>query len=106
MDKDCEHEIVLTEYSSQPYGHCIGCNCTVILDAFHYGRDYQRQQYRERYIIHSLDKDRPFEHDVIYDGVKYPSANFCAGEFLKKTKEKAPLFYNINTEEIFEELYD
>lgn len=32
MDKDCEHEIVLTEYSSQPYGHCIGCNCTVIKD--------------------------------------------------------------------------
>mgnify|MGYP000845362948 FL=1 len=78
----------------------------VILDAFHYGRDYPRQQYRERYIIHSLDKDKPFEHDVIYAGVKYPSTNFCAGEFLKKTKEKAPLFYNINTEEIFEELYD
>lgn len=26
----CTHEFVLTEYASQPYGHCIECDCTVV----------------------------------------------------------------------------
>lgn len=29
---DCTHELVMTEYLSQPYGHCISCDCTVIKD--------------------------------------------------------------------------
>lgn len=77
----------------------------VILDAFHYGRDYPNQEYKERYVINSLDKDYQFT-GVIYNGVHYPTANFCAGEFLNKTDQKLPLFYNINVEDIFEELYD
>lgn len=30
--KDCPHEFVLTEYLSQPYGHCSECNCSVVRD--------------------------------------------------------------------------
>lgn len=32
MVENCTHEFVMTEYSSQPYGHCLGCGCTVVKD--------------------------------------------------------------------------
>jgi hypothetical protein len=31
-EKECKHEMVSTEYSSQPYGHCLECNRTVFRD--------------------------------------------------------------------------
>ena len=29
---ECEHELVSVEYLSQPYGHCIECDCSVMKD--------------------------------------------------------------------------
>lgn len=32
IKSECKHEIVSTEYLSQPYGHCVECNRTVFRD--------------------------------------------------------------------------
>lgn len=80
----------------------------VILVAYHYGREYPNQDYRERYIIESLEPER-YKFDlktVSDDGNKtYYNTNRCAGEYLRKIETKEPLYYNFNTEEIFEEVY-